>query len=174
MMHKKIYLVSNKVIEFTYIDKCIIFQFGEKGSGTICKGDVQDFYKLREECLKNHVLFEDPNFPADVTSISYSSKRSTCVWERPTVRNVLDIYYTIGTRNKYINLSVFYIQQVHDNPQMFVDGASRFDVKQGYLSDCWLAASIAGLARYRALLVQVVPDDQGFNDKYAGIFHFRY
>lgn len=56
---------------------------------------------------------------------------------------------------------------------MFVDGASRFDAKQGQLQDCWLVASIAGLARYRQLLVQVVPDDQDFNDKYAGIFHFR-
>ncbi|KAK9722060.1 EF-hand domain pair, partial [Popillia japonica] len=125
-----------------------VYLFGEKGSGTICKGSVQDFYKLRDECLKTHVLFEDPNFPADASSISYSSHNSTCIWRRPT--------------------------QVEDNPQMFVDGASRFDAKQGQLQDCWLVASIAGLARYRQLLVQVVPDDQDFNDKYAGIFHFRF
>ncbi|KAI4469989.1 calpain [Holotrichia oblita] len=124
------------------------FKFGEKGSGTISKGDVQDFYKLREECLKNNILFEDPNFPADVTSLSYSSNKSPCVWHRPI--------------------------QVCKNPQMFIDGASRFDVKQGHLNNCWLAASIAGLARYRELLIQVVPEDQEFNEKYAGIFHFRF
>ncbi|KAI4469988.1 calpain [Holotrichia oblita] len=134
--------------EFMCICKHIILQFGEKGSGTISKGDVQDFYKLREECLKNNILFEDPNFPADVTSLSYSSNKSPCVWHRPT--------------------------QVCKNPQMFIDGASRFDVKQGHLNNCWLAASIAGLARYRELLIQVVPEDQDFNEKYAGIFHFRF
>jgi hypothetical protein len=40
--------------------------------------------------------------------------------------------------------------------------------------DCWLLAAVANLTLNRALFSQVVPDDQSFGDKYAGIFHFRY
>lgn len=61
-----------------------------------------------------------------------------------------------------------------DNPRLFVDGYSRFDVQQGELGDCWLLAAVANLTLYRKLFFQVVPTDQGFDDKYAGIFHFRY
>lgn len=40
--------------------------------------------------------------------------------------------------------------------------------------DCWLLAAVANLTLNRGLFSQVVPDDQSFGDKYAGIFHFRY
>lgn len=61
-----------------------------------------------------------------------------------------------------------------DNPQLFVEGYSRFDVQQGELGDCWLLAAIANLTLYKRLFFQIVPDDQGFDDKYAGVFHFRF
>jgi hypothetical protein len=38
-----------------------------------------------------------------------------------------------------------------------------------------MMASIANLTMHPSLFGQVVPaDDQGFQDDYAGIFHFRY
>ena len=40
--------------------------------------------------------------------------------------------------------------------------------------DCWLLAAMANLTLNNHLFHQVVPDDQSFTDKYAGIFHFRY
>ncbi|PNF15198.1 Calpain-A [Cryptotermes secundus] len=64
--------------------------------------------------------------------------------------------------------------EIADNPELFVEGASRFDVQQGELGDCWLLAAVANLTLNRALFSQVVPDDQSFGDKYAGIFHFRF
>ncbi|PNF13748.1 hypothetical protein B7P43_G14091 [Cryptotermes secundus] len=64
--------------------------------------------------------------------------------------------------------------EIVDNPELFVKGASRFDVQQGELGDCWLLAAVANLTLNKALFSQVVPDDQSFEDKYAGIFHFRY
>ena len=56
----------------------------------------------------------------------------------------------------------------------FVDGVTRFDVKQGGLGDCWLVAAIANLTMHEKLFQQVVPHDQTFKDGYAGIFHFRF
>jgi calpain len=40
--------------------------------------------------------------------------------------------------------------------------------------DCWLLAAVANLTLNKGLFSQIVPDDQGFGEKYAGIFHFRY
>ncbi|KOC67354.1 Calpain-A [Habropoda laboriosa] len=40
---------------------------GEKGSGFRPQGSVQDFNTLRRECLESGTLFEDPQFPADLT-----------------------------------------------------------------------------------------------------------
>ena len=62
-----------------------------------------------------------------------------------------------------------------ENPQFFVEGASRFDVNQGELGDCWLMAAIANLTLNESYFQRVVPQDQNFSDgSYAGIFHFRF
>lgn len=52
----------------------------------------------------------------------------------------------------------------HSNPT----GASRFDVCQGELGDCWLLASIANLTLNDKLFKRVVPHDQTFGSDYAG------
>ena len=38
---------------------------------------------------------------------------------------------------------------------MFVEGASRFDVSQGMLGDCWFVAVLSSLAQFPSLLAQV-------------------
>nr|CAH7752575.1 unnamed protein product [Callosobruchus chinensis] len=122
--------------------------FGERGSGYRVKsGEPQDFYKLRDQCLDRGNLFEDPEFPATDSSLFFSRRPDRYYeWKRP--------------------------HEIANNPQFFVEGFSRFDVQQGELGDCWLLAAAANLTLYKRLFFQIVPDDQDFDENYAGIFHF--
>ena len=118
-------------------------------SGSRFRGDVQDFYQLRDECLRNGALFEDPEFPASASSLMYSSRPDRHYeWLRP--------------------------MEIADAPEFFVEGFSRFDVQQGELGDCWLLAAAATLTQDQKLFLRVVPEDNSFEDNYAGIFHFRF
>ncbi|KAK0170184.1 hypothetical protein PV328_010777 [Microctonus aethiopoides] len=124
-------------------------ELGEKGSGTRAHGSIQDFNTLRQECLSRGELFEDPEFPAVDSSLFFSKRPDRYIeWKRP--------------------------MEIAQDPQLFVEGFSRFDVQQGELGDCWLLAAVANLTMYPNLFFQVVPEDQSFEENYAGIFHFRF
>uniref|UniRef100_A0A3B4TD23 Zgc:85932 n=1 Tax=Seriola dumerili TaxID=41447 RepID=A0A3B4TD23_SERDU len=59
-------------------------------------------------------------------------------------------------------------------PQFIINGATRLDVCQGKLNDCWLLSAIASLAVHRSLLSKVMPLEQSFQDGYNGSFTFRF
>ncbi|XP_032365743.1 calpain-3 isoform X2 [Etheostoma spectabile] len=59
-------------------------------------------------------------------------------------------------------------------PQFVVGGATRLDICQGKLADCWLLSAIASLSQYPSLLKQVMPPGQSFQDGYNGCFTFRF
>lgn len=61
-----------------------------RGSGSIqaldTQSDGKSFKQLRQECLQEGVLFEDPDFPATESSLFYSQSFPVQVeWKRPRV-----------------------------------------------------------------------------------------
>ncbi|XP_026743601.1 calpain-A-like isoform X2 [Trichoplusia ni] len=126
-----------------------LYWLGETRPSSFGPATYQDFKDIRSRCLAENRLFEDPEFPAVDRSLYYKERLDRPItWLRPG--------------------------EICDDPQLFVEGYSRFDVQQGELGDCWLLAAVANLTLHRKLFFQVVPDDQSFDEEYAGVFHFRF
>ncbi|XP_052873114.1 calpain-B-like [Anopheles cruzii] len=108
----------------------------------------QNFYQLRQAHLDRGSLFEDPDFGASDASIGIPSVKNVH-WRRPP--------------------------EISKQALFFVDGASRFDICQGSLNDCWLLTAAANLTTHRWLFRRAIPEDNSFTGAtYAGIFHFRF
>lgn len=86
----------------------------------------------------NDGFFEDPDFPAQPSSLFFSSKSlselESYTWKRPW--------------------------QLSKAPQLYVNGTSRRDVLQGSLGDCWLLSTCAAIAKREDLLYRVLPPTQ--------------
>jgi len=137
-----------------YSSGCNAPGYDKKGTTRASRAGKQSFTEIRDQCLSEGRLFEDPEFPAINTSVYYSSQLPcNFEWKRPT--------------------------ELVAEPRVFVGGASRFDVKQGELGNCWFLASVASLCAAsnksagNELLHRVVPTDNSFVDKYAGIVHIK-
>uniref|UniRef100_F7FGW6 Calpain 9 n=1 Tax=Ornithorhynchus anatinus TaxID=9258 RepID=F7FGW6_ORNAN len=99
------------------------------------------FEELRDRCLRRGVLFEDPDFPADDSSLFFSEMPPIpFAWKRPG--------------------------EIARNPEFVSDGATRTDICQGELGDCWLLAAIASLTLNPRVLARVVPPQQSFGPDY--------
>uniref|UniRef100_A0A8D0GBV5 Calpain 9 n=1 Tax=Sphenodon punctatus TaxID=8508 RepID=A0A8D0GBV5_SPHPU len=105
--------------------------------------------ELKRQCQQRGTLFEDCDFPANDSSLFFSEKPPIpFAWKRP--------------------------RDIVKDPQFIVGGATRTDICQGDLGDCWLLAAIASLTLNEKTLARVVPQDQNFGPGYAGIFHFQF
>jgi len=57
---------------------------------------IDKYTRLRDDCLKRGVLFEDPEFPAENKSIYFSKYDRYIRWRRPKVKcSHLKAYYTL-------------------------------------------------------------------------------
>uniref|UniRef100_A0A8C1XVL0 Zgc:136872 n=1 Tax=Cyprinus carpio TaxID=7962 RepID=A0A8C1XVL0_CYPCA len=112
----------------------------------------QDFHRLKLFCLKERLRFVDNLFPPEIKSIGLGSLAredlQRVVWRRP--------------------------HELVPNPVYIVHGASRFDIIQGVLGNCWFLASVGALTSQKRIMKQVINDEQSFSVDYAGIFHFKF
>ncbi|XP_014667421.1 PREDICTED: calpain-9-like [Priapulus caudatus] len=110
----------------------------------------EDYEDIQEKMVAAGRLFKDHDFDAVDSTLFYSQSPPRHIeWKRP--------------------------HEICANPKLFVEGASRFDVKQGELGDCWLLAAIASLTLNQNLLHRIVPDGQSFKpEEYCGAFRFRF
>ncbi|MCJ8747528.1 hypothetical protein PDJAM_G00154580 [Pangasius djambal] len=114
----------------------------------------QDYEALRSQCQSQGQLFCDPYFPAAPESLGFqelgpnSSKTRGVQWKRPG--------------------------ELCSSPQFIIGGATRTDICQGALGDCWLLAAIASLTLNEDVMTRVIPKGQDFGSGYAGIFHFQF
>ncbi|KAL4224574.1 hypothetical protein ACF0H5_015274 [Mactra antiquata] len=108
------------------------------------------YESLRERALARRVLFEDPAFPATDSSlqIRYKSFVDSIDWKRP---------HEISKRPSFIS----------KNPGIF-------DVQPGIYGDTWLVPAFSCLTLAPSLIQRCLPEDQAFDEKYAGIFRFRF
>nr|XP_010297064.1 PREDICTED: calpain-9 isoform X2 [Balearica regulorum gibbericeps] len=119
------------------------------GAARAAHGSGKGYEELKQECLHKGVLFEDPDFPACNSSLFFSEKPPIpFIWKRP--------------------------RDIVKDPKFTIGGATRTDICQGDLGDCWLLAAIASLTLNEKTLSRVVPLDQNFGPDYAGIFHFQF
>ncbi|XP_043073920.1 calpain-9 isoform X1 [Puntigrus tetrazona] len=113
------------------------------------QADGKTYEQLRRECLQKGKLFEDPDFQARDDSLFFSQRVPVNFeWKRPG--------------------------EICKDPKFITGGATRTDICQGQLGDCWLLAAIASLTLHDETLKRVVPHDQDFDRGYAGIFHFQF
>ncbi|XP_053568610.1 calpain-13-like isoform X2 [Bombina bombina] len=112
----------------------------------------QDFDILRDYHFKKRILFKDEVFPADISIIGPKLEAefnlSNIVWKRPW--------------------------EICKEPRLIMDGASFLDIKQSKLGDCWVLSAMGSVTRNKNLLENILPLNQEFTTKYAGIFHFRF
>ncbi|XP_037342207.2 calpain-1 catalytic subunit-like [Pungitius pungitius] len=127
----------------------------KNGYGTFAKPEAflgQDYESLKQYCLIQGVRFVDKMFPLDERSIGGGllepAELSRVEWLRPA--------------------------KLVPNPSFETAGISRFDFGQGLVGNCWFLASIGPLTLQRDIFQQVVPLDQRFDEKYCGLFHFRF
>ncbi|XP_022594290.1 calpain-9-like [Seriola dumerili] len=86
----------------------------------------------------------------------------------------VDYHFPLGELEMHSGVTWKRPKELCPSPQFIINGATRLDVCQGKLNDCWLLSAIASLAVHRSLLSKVMPLEQSFQDGYNGSFTFRF
>ncbi|VTJ72589.1 Hypothetical predicted protein [Marmota monax] len=159
---------------------------------SVIKFNDQDFYSLRDRCLRSRLPFEDETFPAEASSIGQKllqgKNLSFLEWKRPwtyrCTQNTDDISYRVVTSTtsecyQLLHTVWFPVLPVETGelsevpPHFILEDASRFDIQQGIAGDCWFLAALGSLTQNPQCLQKILMD-QSFSHQYAGIFRFRF
>ncbi|KAG7234580.1 hypothetical protein INR49_002209 [Caranx melampygus] len=130
-----------------FCDRLIRERERRDGEGSLNKPlrfNGQDFNTLRQECVQRKSLFEDESFPATVESLGFkelghkSNKVKNIVWKRPKVGGGGrgggggggggEVVSPCWHMERHVDG-----QEICENPQFIVGGASRTDICQGDL-----------------------------------------
>ena len=94
-------------------------------------------------------LYVDPDFPACPESIFHSwPVPAEMEWKRAS--------------------------ELSKKPCLIKGSASRFDINQGSLGNCWFLAAFSSLTMNKKLLKAVMPEGQDFDSNYTGQFQFNF
>lgn len=111
----------------------------------------QNYQALLDMCLKSNRLFTDDTFPAHISSIGTGALLKklprNLQWKRP--------------------------HALHRSPVFYAANRKQLDLCQGLVENCWFLAALQALTFHPDIFAAVVPQNQSFERKYAGIFHFR-
>jgi hypothetical protein len=106
------------------------------------------YERIKNECKRKNILWEDPDFPAIQTSVFYhQTPPFTFQWKRP--------------------------HELNPNPIFVNDSNAYFDIVPGKMGDRWFVSCLGILYLSKGLFYRVVPADQTFDQPYYGVFRFR-
>nr|XP_031322666.1 calpain-14 isoform X1 [Camelus dromedarius] len=146
---------------------CGSWKLGRKDfTGCASQLPQQDYESLLERCLRDGCLFEDKSFPATLRSIGSGALLGKLPrrlqWRRPPGSGLTHCHQSPREAP----------WELHSNPQFYSAKARRLDLCQGLVGDCWFLAALEALTLHQDILSRVVPLNQSFTEKYAGIFQF--
>ncbi|KAF7994406.1 hypothetical protein HCN44_003878 [Aphidius gifuensis] len=119
-------------------------QLTEYVNDEIIEFQQQDFHDLQRNLLEKKDQFEDDQFSEELFELSKEK-----ILKRP--------------------------KDIINNPVLFIKNKKYFLPRQGRLNDCWFIVALINLQYYPNLFQFIVqPNEQSFDNNYAGIFHFRF
>ena len=65
-------------------------------------------------------------------------------------------------------------QDISKRPSFLGKSSDSLDVQPGAMADTWLLPALSCLAVAPSLIKKCLPEGQAFDEKYAGIFRFRF
>lgn len=141
-------------------------------SSTLAQNAVASYEEAREACIKKvekivkectrvNAKYRDPHF-----DIEADFKR-WLRWGNPP-----DCLMGLADVNTELKpMSVKRVEDIFDEPQFFVDGATATDVRQGKEGDCWLMAALCTLSNKPQLIDRVCVARNEKVGVYGFVFH---
>ena len=123
--------------------------FSEGGTSFVHYEKMRPESRCKRSIGLENNYYEDPAFQID-TALKGLKNLSNVVWKRP--------------------------HEIVDNPKMYLADASKNDINQGQLGNCWFLAPLAILCQHDELLKRVCPDQtlDPSDEDYDGLIKIRF